>query len=96
MRHLLPAGRLLVCLAFACPAVAAPPALNCRDGKDALPRLQIVQNLWGLRAYPSAKAEQESEAGLEPMVTVDLAGNVADDAAQVGLELAQSPVGAQF
>src|SRR4051794_5876793 len=35
-----------------------------------------------LRSYPSAKAEQESEAGLEPMVAVDLAGNVADDAAQ--------------
>ena len=61
MRHLLPAGRLLVCLAFACPAVAAPPALNCRDGKDALPRLQIVQNLWGLRAYPSAESEWPDE-----------------------------------
>ncbi len=61
MRHLLPAGRLLVCLAFACPAVAAPPALNCRDGKDAPPRLQIVQNLWGLRAYPSAESEWPDE-----------------------------------
>ena len=35
-----------------------------------------------------------SEAGLEPMVAVDLAGDVADDAAEIGLELAQSPVGA--
>ena len=35
-----------------------------------------------------------SEAALEPMVAVDLAGNVADDAAQIGLERAQSPVGA--
>src|SRR5258708_7796884 len=47
-----------------------------------------------LRSHPSAKAEQESEAGLEPMVAVDLAGNVADDAAQIGLELAQRLVGA--
>src|SRR3979409_1285329 len=31
-----------------------------------------------LRSYPPAKAEQESEAGLEPMVAVDPAGNVAD------------------
>jgi hypothetical protein len=28
------------------------------------------------------------------VIAVDLAGNVADDAAQIGLELAQSPVGA--
>jgi hypothetical protein len=47
-----------------------------------------------LRSYPSSEAEQVSEAGLEPMVTVDLAGNVADDAAEIGLERAQSPVGA--
>jgi len=31
--------------------------LNCRDGKDAPPRLQIVQNLWGLSAHPSAADE---------------------------------------
>src|ERR1700675_138807 len=47
-----------------------------------------------LLAHPPAKAEQESEAGLEPMVAVDLAGNVADDAAQIGPERAQRPVGA--
>src|SRR5882724_5947985 len=47
-----------------------------------------------LLAHPPAKAEQASEAGLEPMVAVDLAGNVADDAAQIGLERAQGPVGA--
>src|SRR4030088_2292144 len=47
-----------------------------------------------LLAHPPAKAEQVSEAALEPMVAVDLAGNVADDAAQIGLERAQSPVGA--
>src|SRR5258705_10810568 len=47
-----------------------------------------------LLARPPAKAEQVSEAALEPMVAVDLAGNVADDAAQIGLELAQSLVGA--
>jgi hypothetical protein len=36
---------------------AQDPRLNCRDGKDAPPRLQIVLNLWGLAAYPSAKEE---------------------------------------
>jgi hypothetical protein len=35
--------------------------MNCRDGRDAPPRLQIVQNLWGLRAYPSAGAEWPDE-----------------------------------
>src|SRR5258708_4750904 len=47
-----------------------------------------------LLAHPPAKAEQVSEAALEPMVAIDLAGNVADDAAEIGLERAQSPVGA--
>jgi len=40
---------------------AQTPNLNCRDGKDAPPRLQIVQNLWGLRAYPSAADEWPEE-----------------------------------
>jgi hypothetical protein len=48
-----------------------------------------------LLAHPPAKAEQVSEAALEPMVAVDLAGDVADDAAEIGLERAQSPVGAR-
>jgi sugar phosphate isomerase/epimerase len=61
MRHLLPAGCALVCLAASSPVVASPPTLNCRDGKDAPPRLQIVQNLWGLRAYPSAAEEWPDE-----------------------------------
>src|SRR6266702_7225436 len=47
-----------------------------------------------LRAHPLAKAEQVSEAALEPMVAVDLAGVVADDAAEIGLERAQRLVGA--
>lgn len=46
-----------------------------------------------LRSYPPSEAEQVSEATLEPMVAVDLAGNVADDAAQIGLR-AQRLVGA--
>src|SRR5713226_2472823 len=47
-----------------------------------------------LRAHPPAKAEQVSEAGLEPIIAVDLAGDVADDAAEIGLERAQRLVGA--
>jgi hypothetical protein len=61
MSHLLHAGRVLACLAAACPVAAASPAFNCRDGKDAPPRLQLVQNLWGLRAYPSADSEWPDE-----------------------------------
>ena len=61
MRLSWPAGCALVCLSFSSPLVAAPPGLNCRDGKDAPPRLQIVQNLWGLRAYPSAVDEWPDE-----------------------------------
>jgi hypothetical protein len=47
-----------------------------------------------LRAYPWSEAERESEAALKPLVFVDLAGNVADDAAEIGHERAQSLVGA--
>jgi hypothetical protein len=44
------------------PADAGPATnLNCRDGRGRPPRLQLVQNLWGLRAYPSA-GEEWSEA----------------------------------
>ena len=46
-----------VLAACAPPAPAQEPRLNCRDGKDAPPRLLIVQNLWGLRGYPSAAEE---------------------------------------
>jgi hypothetical protein len=51
-------------LAAAAPAAVAPGAaggLNCRDGKDGAPRLLLVQNLWGLRAYPSAGEEWPDE-----------------------------------
>jgi sugar phosphate isomerase/epimerase len=58
----------LVALAVLVLAAAQPaPAgdsLNCRDGKDAPPRLQLVQNLWGLSAYPSAKDEWPLEKKL--------------------------------
>lgn len=47
--------------AFATTAAAQEPRLNCRDGMDAPPRLLIVQNLWGLRAYPSAAGEWPDE-----------------------------------
>ena len=61
MRLSWPAGCVLVCLSASSPLLAAPPGLNCRDGKDAPPRLQLVQNLWGLRAYPSAAEEWPDE-----------------------------------
>lgn len=54
------AACLLTCAA---PALASD-GLNCRDGKDAPPRLQLVQNLWGLSAYPSAKEEWPLEKKL--------------------------------
>jgi hypothetical protein len=61
MRLALPAGCVLVCLEAVSAVHAAAPALNCRDGRDAPPRLQIVQNLWGLRAYPSVESEWPDE-----------------------------------
>jgi hypothetical protein len=45
-------------------ALAAADPLNCRDGKGAPPRLLLVQNLWGLSAYPSAKDEWPLEKKL--------------------------------
>jgi hypothetical protein len=60
MRLLPPAGCVLACLTASSPLVASP-AFNCRDGKDAPPRLQLVLNLWGLRAYPSAAEEWPDE-----------------------------------
>ncbi len=50
--------------ALSAPAQAQTPSFNCRDGKDAPPRLQIVQNLWGLRAHPSAAEEWPEERKL--------------------------------
>jgi len=47
-----------------------------------------------LRANLAGETEQADEAGLAPRIAFDLAGNVTDDAAQIGLELAQSLVGA--
>src|SRR6267154_2771984 len=47
-----------------------------------------------LGAYAARQAQQMSERRLQPAIAVDLAGNVADDAAKIGLERAQSPVGA--
>ncbi|HSD29679.1 MAG TPA: hypothetical protein VLL75_20410 [Vicinamibacteria bacterium] len=58
-----PPGALLALLLAlgAAGAEAGESRLNCRDGKDAPPRLLIVQNLWGLRAYPSAGEEWPDE-----------------------------------
>ena len=62
--------RLAAAVAF---AVACAPAalaaqeeevLHCRDGRDAPPRLLLVQNLWGLQAYPSAAEEWPLEKKL--------------------------------
>jgi sugar phosphate isomerase/epimerase len=56
--------RLGVAVAFLLPALHATseePSLNCRDGGNAPPRLLLVQNLWGLRAYPAADTEWPDE-----------------------------------
>src|ERR1700719_1146717 len=47
-----------------------------------------------LVAHSQRQAQQRCELRFEPGITFDLAGNVPDDAAHVGVELAQSPVGA--
>src|SRR6266853_1205093 len=47
-----------------------------------------------LSTYAPRQAQEMSECGLKPGGAVDLAGNVPDDAAEIGLELAQRPVGA--
>jgi hypothetical protein len=53
---------LLLALAAALgPGPAGADGLNCRDGRDGPPRLVIVQNLWGLRAYPSGAEEWPDE-----------------------------------
>jgi len=55
---------LLALVACSTPLRALEPGLNCRDGTDAAPRLQLVQNLWGLRAYPSTAEEWSEEKKL--------------------------------
>src|SRR5258708_35618410 len=45
-----------------------------------------------LLAHPPAKARHASAAGREPMVAVDVAGNIADATAQIGFERAPARV----
>lgn len=59
--RLLTATLLLVTIAG---EARAAESLNCRDGRDAPPRLYLVQNLWGLSAYPSAPDEWPLERKL--------------------------------
>jgi hypothetical protein len=47
-----------------------------------------------LRAYASRQREQRGELRLAPGIACDLAINVGNDAAKIGLELAQRAVGA--
>ena len=47
-----------------------------------------------LGAYAPRQAQQMSECCLKPGIAIDLAGNVADHSAEIGLERAQSPLGA--
>ena len=57
------------CPLLFCFVLAALPVrgenLNCRDGKDAPPRLHLVLNLWGLQKYPSAAEEWPEEKKVE-------------------------------
>jgi hypothetical protein len=58
MKAPLPLARPVLLLAVgAASAWAGDGRFNCRDGKDAPPRLLLVQNLWGLRSWPSASEE---------------------------------------
>ena len=41
-----------------------------------------------LIAHPAGEGEQPSELALEPVIAIDFAGDIADDAPQIGLELA--------
>ena len=68
LRHAVLAGAL-ACAAASAPADSGSP--NCHDGKDAPPRLLLVQNLWGLRAYPSASDEWPEE---KAVAEIKLAG----------------------
>jgi sugar phosphate isomerase/epimerase len=52
---------LVTCLVPALRSAGEEPGLNCRDGGNAEPRLLLVQNLWGLRAYPAADTEWPDE-----------------------------------
>src|SRR3977135_3225916 len=63
-----------------------------------LGRVQAV-DLWAtlpalLLSHPPGEAQQKGEFGFEAGIAIYLAGNVPDDAAEIGPERAQSPVGA--
>jgi sugar phosphate isomerase/epimerase len=47
------------------PVAAADANLNCHDGSARPPRLQLVLNLWGLGAYPTASAPWPEEKKVE-------------------------------
>ena len=49
-----------------------------------------------LVAHSAGEVEQPGKLGLAPVIACDLAGDVADDAAKIGLELAQSLVGTNW
>jgi hypothetical protein len=51
----------LLSLLVAAPSAHAADPFNCKDGQDAAPRLQMVQNLWGLQKYPTAADEWPEE-----------------------------------
>jgi hypothetical protein len=58
------AAAAVLMLTFAGSATLAADDLRCRDGRDAPPRLLLVQNLRGLAAYPSASDEWPLEKKL--------------------------------
>jgi hypothetical protein len=47
-----------------------------------------------LIAHPPSEGQQPRQLALEPRIALDLADNVADDAAEIGPQFAQSLVGA--
>jgi len=52
---------LATCLLGAPQATGEDRSFNCRDAGGSPPRLLLVQNLWGLRAYPGTDAEWPDE-----------------------------------
>lgn len=66
--RLRPAAVAVLTLSLAAAARPGSPAeanLNCRDGAARPPRLQLVLNLWGLGAYPTASAPWSEEKKVE-------------------------------